>query len=118
MCGNISAASLAGTPLPSSVLSNCSGFDSTNHLLDLFAAGCKKTVLFIPITVVKVTQPDTIDPAAPGTGTSYRLKADSGHHVTSCVDQTGAAVDLTECLGRAAYSSYYTFTTERVIVKP
>ena len=53
-----------------------------------------------------------------GKGAPYKLTADPNTHVvTGCTDKSGAAVNLAMCLDAAAYSSYFKFTTDRVIVK-
>jgi len=115
MCGNVSAASLAAIPLPSTFYStNCNNFFSSgNTYLDLLVAGCK--VLGI-LPEVASTQPDQIDAAAPvaGGGPPYVLVLDASNHVASCTAK-GAAATLPDCLNAAAYSIFYKFSADRVI---
>lgn len=121
LCGRISAASLAHTPVPAALLAGgntaCSqGFTAANSYLDVIVTGC----LFAGIiVVVKATQPDTTDANAPvaGSGGPYNLTTNASHIVDACTDSTSTSVDLTTCLNAAAYSSYFTFTTDRVIAK-
>jgi cysteine-rich repeat protein len=121
LCGNMSAASLAATPIPSAFLPpnslSCSNitYSAANSLLDLLVSGCK--VVGNLITVVNPTEPDTSDPTTDA-GAPYQLIASpTTRIVDSCKDHTGAVVDLTTCLNAAAYSSYFTFTTDRVMFK-
>jgi hypothetical protein len=122
--GNISVRSLSQIPIPASFLSggatSCSvPYTAGNSFLDLLVSGCVAFGGLVPL--VRATQPDTSDPAAPpaGAGGPYRLSADpSTHSVNACKDHNNATVSLDECLDAAAYSSYFTFTTDRVIVPP
>ena len=120
-CGNLSALSLSKAPVPATLLSKaaCQGITTSNSLLDLLVAGCKISVIGIPVTVISPTQPDQVDPdaTAAGAGGPYRLSLGASSHVTGCADKSGAAVNLTQCLTAAAYSSYLTFATDRVIMK-
>ena len=118
MCGNVSAYSLKQTPIPSSLIGAAcnNSFTALNSLLDVFVSGCN---LFI-IPVILATQPDQEDPGAPpaGPGPPYTLTASSP--ATRIVDGCragGMAVDLTTCLQDAAYSSYFKFTSDRVIAR-
>jgi hypothetical protein len=120
--GDISSKSLSQIPIPAAFVSggsfNCSVvYTAANTFLDLLVSGC---IVFGSITVVKRTQPDKVDPAAApaGAGGPYTLVADASHSVTSCKDHNNSVVTLDECLDAAAYSSYFTFTTDRVIVPP
>jgi cysteine-rich repeat protein len=116
MCGNISAASLSQTPIPSTILSNCSTYSIANSLLDLLVGGC--TVVLLP--VVHPTQPDAQDPgvAPVGSGPPYTLASTLPTHVVNvCRDSSNAIVSLSACLADAAYSSYFRFATDRVIIK-
>jgi len=109
LCGNVSAASLASQPAPPQIKSVCGGYVT---LLDVLVGGCGGAV-----GGVAATQPDAEDTTVPpvGAGGPYKLVL-TASHVSSCQDHTGVVVDLTACLDRAAYSSYFTFTTDRVIV--
>lgn len=113
LSANVSAASLAATPIPASLATLCAGYTSSNSLLDVFVSGCTHIV-----TLISATQPDQIDPSVPaaGAGGPYVLKQTS-HAVTGCFDKTLTAVPLPSCLTAAAYSIYFTFTTDRVIVR-
>ncbi|HUJ26980.1 MAG TPA: hypothetical protein VLW85_13230 [Myxococcales bacterium] len=120
-CGNLSALSMSKAMVPSALLSQaaCQGITTSNSLLDLMVAGCKISVIGLPVTVITATQPDQVDAgAAPaGAGGPYKLSLGSGSRVTGCADKGGAAVNLAQCLAAAAYSSYLTFTSDRVIMK-
>jgi cysteine-rich repeat protein len=123
LCGNISAASLATVPVPSALMTgttSCTNvtYSASNHLLDVLVTGCSTFAGIIAI--INPTQPDQINPAAPaaGAGPAYTLTADgTSHVVTGCTDKNGASVTLATCLNAAAYSSYFGFTTDRIIAK-
>ena len=119
LCGNISAASLATVPAPAALIQGGSnacteGYTAQNHLLDILVGGCH---VFI-FTAISQTQPDQFDPAAPvaGAGAPYTLVA-TNRVVTGCMDRNNAPVNLQTCLTAAAYSSFLTFTSDRVIAK-
>jgi cysteine-rich repeat protein len=118
LCGDVSASSLAGLPIPSQITgSTCQqAFTSTNTLLDVLVSGCTNPFLG---TLVQPTQPDRVDPAAPvaGAGGPYTLIANAQKTVATCLDTTGATVTPATCLNAAAYSSFFKFATQRVIVK-
>jgi cysteine-rich repeat protein len=120
LCANLSAASLAAVPVPASLQTGnnaCSqGYGATNTLLDVLVNGCN--VLGGLVLAIKATQPDQVDPTAPavGAGGPYKLLL-SGVNVTGCKDKGGAAVALDACLKAAAFSSAFTFTADRVILK-
>jgi hypothetical protein len=112
--GNISAASLAATPIPASFIGNTTeGYTSANSMLDILVSGAH--VLFV--TVVNATQPDQVDPGAPvaGAGGPYTFTVNATKMVTGCLDKNNVAVDLAAGLNAAAYSAYFTFTSDRVI---
>ena len=113
--GNISAASLATTPIPSGFVGN-DGYTAANSFLDVLVGGY---IYAGSVTLIMPTQPDQIDPAAPvaGAGPPYTFTAGAGKVVTTARDKNGAIVPLSAALGAAAYSAYFTFTTDRVIVK-
>ncbi len=116
--GNISAASLAATPLPSAFSSTDQGYTSTNSLLDVFVNGA--SIGFGLITLINPIQPDQSDPSMPvaGAGPPYKLLPDPATKiVTKCLDKNNDTVDLATALNSAAYSFYVTFTTDRVIVR-
>jgi len=123
LCGNVSAYSLSKVPVPAAILPGggvaCTeNYASTNSLLDVLVGGCR---IFGFITAVSKTQPDTSDPTAPiaGAGPKYVLSASSTTTkvVDTCKDKSGATVTFATCLNSAAYSSYFKFTSDRVIVK-
>jgi cysteine-rich repeat protein len=109
-CGNVSAFSLSQMSSPFSPAPLCPAYQSD---LDWLVGGCLGSVGVSPI------QPDQSDPTAPlaGDGPPYQLSLGGGTRVSSCRDKSGAVVDLTTCLKSAAYSSYFTFATDRVIVR-
>jgi cysteine-rich repeat protein len=120
MCGNIVAASLDTTLPPASLISGilkCSEkYTSSNRMLDIFVNGC---TVFGQTEIAK-TQPDSVDPAATpaGAGAPYTFQVDgTTHRVNQCKDKTGAVVNLTTCLAAAAYSAYFKYATDRVIIK-
>ena len=123
LCGNASAAALAAAPVAQSLQSGgniaCDeGYGASNTMLDVLVGGCSKFELFTTIVIIAPTQPDQVDADAPkaGAGGPYKLGM-SGGKVSSCKDKGGAVVDLNTCLNAAAYSSFLTFTTDRVILK-
>ena len=123
ICGNASAASLAAVAAPASIQSGggssaCTeGYGPSNTLLDVLVGGCH--VFFGLVTAISPTQPDQVDPGAPraGAGGPYGLSAGAGKRVTGCTDGAGAAVELSSCLRAAAYSTFLTFASDRVIFK-
>lgn len=121
ICGGMDTASLAATPVPPALRTGgaaaCSAnYTASNSLLDTLVGGC---VVLGVITVINPTQPDTADPNAPvaGAGAPYALSENASHQVSTCKDKNGTTVGLQACLAAAAYSSYFKFTTDRVIIK-
>lgn len=114
MCGNISALSMAQTPMPPALVGTCAGYTVANTLLDLLVSGCPGAVAASP-------QPDQEDPDAPpaGAGPPYMLTADAiTKQVTNCFATGGGpAVSLPVCLADAAYSSHFRFLSQRVIAR-
>lgn len=126
LCGDITAASLASAPVPTALITGtykcAEGYSASltqNSLLDVVANGCN---VLGAIPAVNPRQPDQFDPSAPavGAGGPYTLVI-TGNHVTGCQDKTGTAVvgtaNFQACLQAAAYSSYFNFTSDRVIMK-
>ncbi len=117
--GIIPALSLANTPIPASMVGvgPCNqSYTAANTLLDLVVGGCD---LFVA-RFVKSTQPDTVDSSAPvaGAGPPYTFTANPASKVvTGCKDKNGASVALAAGLNAAAYSTYFSFTTDRVIAQ-
>ncbi len=126
VCGGISASSLATVPAPAQLQlggpTACDqGYDATHSLLDVLVSGC--TILGA-LTVIKPTQPDTSDPSLAqqpvGSGPPYTFVTDSTHHIITCKDSQGVTAPpsrLQVCLHDAAYSSYFKFSSDRVILK-
>jgi len=116
MCGNMSAASLAATPIPPALTgASCAqGYTIANTALDLLVGGCNLG----PIQLVRAVQPDKQDPNVPpaGAGPPYTLTADVSKHVIACQDSGTNPVSLNDCLADAAFSSFFKLTTDRVIL--
>jgi len=121
MCGNISAYSLSAVAVPPTLAAGgataCDQHYSAtlNSMLDVFVGGCTYLNFFSLLTP---TQPDQIDSGAPvaGAGGPYNLAENAQHQVTVCKDKNNSTVTLSTCLAAAAYSSFFKFTTDRVIV--
>jgi cysteine-rich repeat protein len=109
LCGATTARSLEETNMPTTVVSYCPQYTISHSLLDLYISGCTYAFIF---PIVKATQPDT---SRNGTDT-YRFQADSNRNVISCTKNNQPA-NMDECLDNAGYTSYYKFTTDRVIGK-
>lgn len=110
MCGNVTAQSLYNTPVSGSFTgTTCNNYYTTsNSVLDVFISGCKA---FGFVNEINATQPDqSLD------GVTYRFTANSSHQVTACT-ANGQAAALSTCLANAAYSSFFKFSTDRVIQK-
>ena len=124
LCGNISAASLDATPIPSAFVGCGTGkctrcYTSAESLLDLLVGGCVVATGLAVLPTVVATQPDAFNeyvlPA--GAGAPYALSF-SGKSVTGCRDKNGSTVTLSTCLNAAAYSSLFKYSTNRVIIRP
>ena len=117
LCGNTTAASLAGTVVPAQLQSNCTqGFTAANNLLDVFVVGCTANIVG---TIIKAVQPDQVNPDATpaGVGGPYTFQF-TGNHVTGCKDSSGTAImPYTDCLAPAAYSTYLKIAVDRMILK-
>ena len=116
LAGNVTALSLSNTAIPPSLagasLSNCSqAYTLSNSLLDVIVGGC--TIFGVPQIVA--TQPDESTPADPDASYTFATDATT-KAVTSCQRNNVTAV-LADCLAKAAYSLYFQFTTDRVIVQ-
>jgi cysteine-rich repeat protein len=122
LCGNVSASSLATLPLPAA-LGSGSGKCINNAgstVLELLVNGCTASVAGVNIQLVHATPTaDQVDPGAPvvGAGGPYTFVTDMTGHVSSCKDKSGGVVALPGCLNAAAYSTAFTFTTDRVVFK-
>jgi cysteine-rich repeat protein len=112
LCGNVTSGSLAAVPIPSALvgcdLTHCSQcYTMTNTLLDVIVHGCS-TILG---NQIQATQPDV----ARVSGT-YVFTI-SGNRVTGCTKNGGAADLMNDCFPNSAYSSFFKFTSDRVIAK-
>ncbi len=132
LCGNVSAYSLSKFPIPDALasdgttgttLTKCrENYKLTNSLLDVMIGGCRNSLY---IAIINKTQPDKEDPTAPaaGAGPAYTLIPDATTKVVDrCTDKGGTTYNagttqFDACLKDAAYSSYFKFTTDRVIIK-
>jgi hypothetical protein len=72
--------------------------------------------VFLLGQIIRTTQPDKFDPNAPvvGAGPPYTLTT-TGTRVTGARDRLNGVVDLQTALNASAYSTYFRFTTDRVI---
>jgi len=116
LCGDTTAISLAATPVPSQLQSNCQqNFTAANNMLDVFVDGCTNLLVG---TIINVTQPDQVNPDAPpvGAGGLYTFQL-TGNKVTGCKDKSGMTVALAACEAAAAYSTYFKIAVDRVILK-
>jgi cysteine-rich repeat protein len=119
LCGNVSAASLAGIAVPPELaggsVSCAQGYTTSNSMLDVIVGGCRVVI----VTALAATQPDKADPSAPvvGAGAPYTFQVGAAKKVTGCKDKSGASVALDACLKAAAYSAGFQFTTKRVVLR-
>jgi hypothetical protein len=131
MCGQASAKSFADTKLVKSIdpesgdltdnllVAVCSQPDgqtprytADSSLLDVFIGGCS---LYGMLPIIMPTQPDG---TADGAAASYSFFIDGdGTKVTSCT-KDGQPATLSECLENSTYSSFFKFSTDRVILTP
>jgi cysteine-rich repeat protein len=114
LCGDVTAASLAAVPAPSALVgcsfTTCSQcYTTSNTLLDIIMSGCN-TLLGTQITATKHDKVRTA-----GDVIVFQIN-NSTKRVTGCT-KNGAAAALATCLNDAAYSSFFRFTTDRVIMK-
>jgi len=114
LCGDVTAASLAGVPAPSALVGcsilNCSKcYTASNSLLDILVGGC--TVF--GIQQIKPSQPDT----ARVTTDVFVFSTSSTTKAVNGCTKNGQAAMLSACLNDAAYSSFFKFSTDRVIMK-
>jgi hypothetical protein len=116
LAGDVSARSLAETPIPPALVGagmfNCTrAYTIANTMLDVLVGGCTISIVG---TQISPTQPDRAAVA----GDVYAFTTDATtKQVTGCT-RNGSAAVLADCLDAAAYSSYFHFTTDRVIVLP
>ncbi|HEY5950496.1 MAG TPA: DUF4215 domain-containing protein [Kofleriaceae bacterium] len=118
LCGDVTAKSLTSVPVPMALQGCASIFNLTacnecytasNNLLDVLVSGCKNPFVG---QLINATQPD----AARVIGDVYTFTANTSHVVNAC-KKNGATATLSTCLDDAAYSSFFKFTTDRVIAK-
>jgi cysteine-rich repeat protein len=119
LCGDVTAGSLAAVAIPDDLVGCASIFNLTacnqcftasNTLLDVIVTGC--TNPFVGV-LIKPTQPDS----ARTPSDMYTFSTNSTTKVVTGCKKNGATATLADCLNDAAYTSYFTFTTDRVIMK-
>lgn len=112
LAGNISAQSLASVQIPTGLTGSSCGnlYTTSNTWLDVLVSGCTFATV---VPEIAATQPDQV--SAVGSGT-YGFTVDSNHHVNACT-HNGVADTLADCFAGAAYSGYFHFTTDRVILR-
>jgi cysteine-rich repeat protein len=119
LCGDVTAQSLKSVPVPSALqgcasifnLTACSQcYSATNSLLDVLISGC--TNPFVG-PLINIQQPD----GGRVVTDSYTFSANATTKVVNACTKNGAAASLTACLNDATYSSFFRFTTDRVIMK-
>jgi cysteine-rich repeat protein len=124
LCGNISAASLAGVVTPSTIAIGgsqaCSeNYGPTTSMLDVLVQGCTVT----GTVIISATQPDQRDTTVTfpsGTKAPYVLSASgSSHVIDTCKDSSSSpqTVPVVTCKNAYAYSAAFMFQTDRVIVR-
>ena len=116
MCGKTLSKSLSSVTVPTA-LTGCGGatnckqcYTSANSLLDLMVSGCTAGFGFVP--EVKATQPDTSDD-----GNTYKFTVDPSTHIVTSCTKNNMSDTLADCEAHAAYSTLYTFASDRVISK-
>jgi cysteine-rich repeat protein len=126
LCGNITTQSLSTVLTPPILTIGAStacdeNYTSTSHLLDVLVHGCSLSGQ----GVMNASQPDqqlSTVTFPSGTVPPYKLSASSSstHAVDTCKDSsaTPKTVPLSTCLTGLAFSSAFTFQTDRVIIKP
>jgi cysteine-rich repeat protein len=124
MCGNMTAQSLSTVVTPPLLQQGGSlpcdeTYTSSNSLLDVLVHGCTVS----GIAVMNATQPDQQPgPFPSGTTGPYKLSASSSttHKMDTCKDSSASpkTVTFATCLAGLAFSSAFTFQTDRVIIKP
>jgi hypothetical protein len=106
LCGEITSLSLSKVPIPMALagcgILNCSRcYTTSNSLLDVIVGGCNTLIG----TQITPTQPDK--------GAGYKFTTDpTTKAITGC---NGPSLDA--CMANTAYSAYFKFTTDRVIMK-
>jgi cysteine-rich repeat protein len=115
LCGDVIAASLNAVPAPMALqgcgLFNCSQcYTASNTLLDVIVGGCNT----LAGQQVRPTQPDTGRVATD----DYVFTPGAGRRVANgTCTRNLASHPITMCLNDAAYSSFFRFTSDRVIAK-
>ncbi len=137
MCGNMTAQSLSKVVTPPllqvGMATSCvENYTTINSLLDVLVHGCTLMSGGATMGIMNPTQPDqrlasvTFTPVGGGTSTPpYFLSSSSANSTTHIIDTckdsstpTAKAVPLATCLQGLAYSSAFTFQTDRVIIRP
>jgi cysteine-rich repeat protein len=130
LCGNITALSMSQVVTPSLLSTGgaapCSEtYTASNSLLDVLVHGCTLN----GTGIINASQPDqtlsSVTFTAQGGGSTtapYVLSASnaSTHNVDTCKDSSASpkTVPLSTCLLGLAFSSAFTFQTDRVVIKP
>lgn len=126
LCGAVSSFSLSKVPVPSALLAGAGacreGYTASNSLLDVIINGCG--ALGGIITVINKTPAPDKDDTSVGAGFAppYTLTVASGTKIVNtckagATTYTAPSADFETCLKHASYSSYFKFTTDRVIIK-
>lgn len=119
LCGDVTASSLNAVAIPDALV-GCAGlfnltacnecFTASNTLLDVIVTGCDNPFVG---DLINATQPDSA--RVPGDTYTFSVSSTT-KRVTGCT-KNGQAAQLSTCLNDAAYSSFFAFTTDRVIMK-
>jgi cysteine-rich repeat protein len=117
LCSDVSVASLANTPIGELLQGSCTRdpdandheFTPDNHLLDVFITGCD----IFGTPGITPTQPD-----GSLNGATYAFQFDPATRAVTGCTKDGQPADLTnDCLVNATYSSFFKFSSDRVIIK-
>jgi cysteine-rich repeat protein len=114
MCSDVSVQSLFDAPMPTLLQLTCTDeggknpvFTPKNRLLDAFVAGCR---VFGAPGILPVQPDGSTD------GAVYQFALSEDLTVASCT-KDDAPAELAECVSAATYSSYFKFSSNRVIIK-
>ena len=116
LCGAVTAASLNSVPAPMALqgcgILNCQQcYTAANTLLDVIVGGCN--IAFVGMQVTP-TQPDTGRVATD----MYNFAPGAGRRVANgTCTKNGVSTPIMTCLNDAAYTSYFRFGSDRVIMK-
>jgi cysteine-rich repeat protein len=116
LCGDVTAQSLKNVPIPSALtgcgfLAPCSQcYTTANSLLDVLISGCNSP---LGLQIAANSQPDSGRIPTD----VYRFAANASTKIVTTCTKNNVAATLSQCLSDATYSSYFTFTTNRMIAK-